>query len=103
MAAYFPKAVLCGSMRFINDFQRATVKYTLEGYMVYAPFVNDKTGNLTDDQIAELKEMHMRKIEESDLVVIVDYKYHRGYHTEQEFNYAKQLGKMFEFWNGNGD
>lgn len=103
MAAYFPKAVLCGSMRFINDIYRAAQKYTLRGYMVFAPFINDKDDTLADNTISELKEMHMRKIEESDLVVIVDFKYHMGFSTKQEYNYAKSLDKQIEFWNGNGD
>lgn len=99
-------ATLCGSTRFWRQFQEAGLQYTLEGYIVQsvgAAVASDDEhfGHLPEKERAAIKnrldELHLRKIDLADLVVILNVDGYIGESTQRELNYAWGLEKPIKF------
>lgn len=100
----FPIVVcLCGSTRFWRDFQRAGLAETMAGKIVLSIGAASGTddehfGNLPRDEYdrvkAMLDELHMRKIELADEVLILNVDGYIGESTRRELEYAQALGKV---------
>ncbi|MFD9950834.1 hypothetical protein ACFWYW_58930 [Nonomuraea sp. NPDC059023] len=86
---------LCGSTRFREEFARANRELTRAGVIVVAPGVFGHSGDpFTDDDKQRLDELHRRKIDLADRVVIVsDASGYIGDSTRAEIEYARVLGK----------
>ena len=103
----FPTIVcLCGSTRFWRTFQQINLQETLAGKIVLSIGAatgtdDDHFGNLPQeeyDQIkAELDELHLRKIDLADEVLILNVDGYIGESTRKEMNYAFQQGKVMRF------
>lgn len=98
----FPKVVcLCGSARFIPAWQQATRQEGLAGHIVLSLGVMIQTG---DEAVPEgpekelLDELHLRKIDLADEVLVLDVDGYKGKSTMDEIRYARQLGKPIRFW-----
>lgn len=98
---------LCGSTRFWRTFQEAGLRETLAGRIVLsigAASGTDDThfGNLPradyDRVKAELDELHRRKIDLADEVLILDVDGYIGESTAGERAYAQALGKPIRYW-----
>lgn len=97
----FATVTLCGSMRFARDMMRVVaVKFSLDGWVVLAPFVNFKEDAPEPlsakwiDGKSMLDRMHMEKIRRSDAVCIVtDPDHYVGESTTNELHYAYHLNK----------
>ncbi len=93
---------LCGSTRFYEAFQDANLQETLRGHIVLTVGCatrSDAELGIEDD--SELKrmldELHMRKIEMADEVLILNVGGHIGTSTTNELGYARKLGKDVRF------
>jgi hypothetical protein len=98
---------LCGSTRFWRLFQQAGLRETMAGRIVLSIGAASGTddehfGNLPKehyDRIKEgLDELHMRKIDLCDEVLILDQDGYIGESTACELAYAQQLGKKVRYW-----
>jgi len=97
---------LCGSTRFWREFQRASLRETLAGKIVLSIGAASGTddehfGNLPREEYdrikAELDELHLRKIDLADEVLILNVGGYIGESTSRELEYARKLGKRVRF------
>jgi hypothetical protein len=96
-----PKIVcLCGSTRFMKAFQQANLKETLDGNIVLSIGCNNKSdtdliadGELTEELKQKLDELHKRKIDLADEVLILNVGGYVGKSTRGEIAYAQSLNK----------
>lgn len=98
---------LCGSTRFWKLFQQAGLSETMAGRIVLSIGAASGTddehfGNLPRDEYDRIKEMldqlHMRKIDLCDEVLILNQDQYIGESTARELAYARQLDKRVRFW-----
>ncbi len=91
-------AALCGSTRFRDEFTRINRELTLGGWMVLAPGVFAHDGDeLTAAEKVGLDELHKRKIDLADKIVIVNPGGYVGDSTRAEIEYATKLGKPVSY------
>lgn len=89
---------LCGSVRFALEMAVVTRELTLAGVIVVAPGVlpgpaGDRPGDeLTHDQQVALGELHLRKIDLADRVLVVNPGGYLGESTTREIAYARATG-----------
>lgn len=100
---------LCGSTRFKDEFVNANLRETLEGKIVLSIGCDMKTddeifGSLAPDEFeavkARLDELHLRKIDLSDEVLILNVGGYIGKSTSRELAYAREHGKIIRFLEG---
>lgn len=92
---------LCGSTRFCKEFQQANLSETLKGNIVLTIGCDMKSDNDLFSELNELKtkldELHFRKIDLADEVLILNVDGYIGESTSRELAYAKGLGKNVRF------
>lgn len=92
------KVTICGSTSFRAQIAEANRALTLAGYMVYAPGVFGHDGDeMTEQQKADLDKLHFRKIDDSDLVYVVNPDRRIGESTGREIEYARGAGKSIAY------
>lgn len=89
---------LCGSTRFIIEFDEINRKFTLQGKIVLSVGVfghseSGGQGALTDDTKSGLDELHLRKIDLADEVFVLNVGGYIGDSTRNEIAYARKIGK----------
>ncbi|MFJ9380385.1 hypothetical protein [Streptomyces sp. NPDC101455] len=96
--------VLCGSTRYWEQFQQANVYETAAGRIVLAPGCNLKQPHpLWADPVQAdrlktvLDDLHLRKIDMADDVLVVNPGGYIGDSTRREINYARTLGKPIRY------
>lgn len=94
-----PKVVcLCGSGRFADAFTDAASTETLKGRIVLTIGVSKHAGDpLTTKQAERLDELHLRKIDLADEVLILNVGGYIGSSTRREIEYAESLGKQIRY------
>jgi hypothetical protein len=101
-----PKIVtLCGSTRFYEAWQQAIFDETVAGKIVlsvgFYPHAADKAHaahvGITPEQKVALDALHLRKIEISDEVLILNVCGYIGESTANELAHARRLGKVVRF------
>jgi hypothetical protein len=105
---------LCGSTRFWRTFQQASLQQTLAGRIVLsigaarAADDDDRTfggyvpASEYDAVKAQLDELHLRKIDLADEVLILNVDGYIGESTARELAYARATGKPVHFWSEQG-
>jgi len=96
---------LCGSTRFMDAFFAAGWALTLDGQIVLSVGVckhADGDGAhgaeaLGQDVADKLDELHLRKIDLADWVLVLNVGAYYGDSTAKEVAYAKSIGKPLEF------
>ena len=91
---------LCGSTRFKEAFQEANLKETLEGKIVLSVGCfthSDSELQITEEIKIELDELHKRKIDLADEVLILNVNGYIGKSTQSELEYAKSKNKIIRF------
>lgn len=103
------KICLCGSTRFMDQFQAANVSLTLAGHVVYS-VAAVSTGNhseITPDQKIILDAVHLSKIEECDAILVVgrqeDGSLYIGDSTRREMAFARVREKDIYFYSPEDD
>lgn len=97
--------VLCGSTRFYTAFQRANYEETMKGRIVLSVgfFVHSEGQahgegvGCTPDQKRALDELHKRKIDMADEVLVLNVGGYIGDSTRGEIAYAELLGKPIRY------
>lgn len=93
---------LCGSTRFGEAFRKANLEETLAGRIVLSIGCNMKSdeetfGHLSDDELREVKqrldELHLRKIDLADEILVLNVDGYVGESTTREVLYARRMGK----------
>lgn len=96
---------LCGSTRFYKEFQEANYRETMQGKIVlsvgfypHSPEQahGEKIG-ITPGEKAILDELHLRKIDLADEVLILNVDGYIGESTTRELAYARKHGKRVRF------
>lgn len=89
---------LCGSMRFAEEFRSTQRELGLAGAIVVAPVESGWSGEtLTEERKALLGELHLRKIDLADRVVVINPGGYVGESTQREIAYARAAGKPVAF------
>ncbi|GAA1232929.1 c-di-GMP-binding flagellar brake protein YcgR [Microbacterium phyllosphaerae] len=86
---------ICGSMRFVEDMRVVSQGLSLAGCIVLMPTEID--GPITEEQKTALGELHLRRIDLADRVVVVNRGEHFGESTLREIAYAEAAGKPGTF------
>lgn len=101
---------LCGSTRFAEAFQHAQLNETLAGRIVLTIGCNMKSdteifGKLSRRKQYEIKkkldELHLRKIDLADEVLILNVGGYVGESTKNEIDYARAKGKPLRYLESN--
>ena len=85
---------LCGSLRFQECMMRTAEEMALLGNCVLTPiYPTSENTERTEEQLAMLKEEHFKKIELSDVILVINVDDYIGYSTNLEIEYAKKLNQ----------
>jgi hypothetical protein len=101
---------LCGSTRFAYAFKQANFTETLKGNIVLSIGVNMRDSGdaklleaYTPDQResikANLDELHLRKIDLADEILVLNVENYVGDSTRREIEYARKTGKRVRWLN----
>lgn len=92
---------LCGSTKFKQEFIDANFRETMAGKIVLSVgWFSHVDGNIytpTDEEKKMLDELHLRKIDLADEVLILNVNGYIGESTRRELDYAKGKGKKVRF------
>jgi len=99
-----PKIVcLCGSTRFVDTFNEWRKRLTLEGKIVLSIEVVTSQSRENDPQYCNLEvkamldELHLRKIDLADEVMVLNVGGYIGESTAEEIAYAEQVRKPITY------
>lgn len=85
---------LCGSLNFKDKMMEVAENLALDGNCVITPVYPTKDNySRTDKQLENLKEAHLKKIELSDAIYVINVNGYIGESTKNEIEYAKSLNK----------
>ncbi len=86
-------------MKYKQEMISIAEKMTFLGHCVITPiFPNSDTENYTMEQIQKLKNAHLKKIEISDAILVVNVNNYIGDSTRLEIEYAKQHSKQVLYY-----
>lgn len=91
---------LCGPERYKSEFMSAFRAFTLLGHVVVMPPMLDGTNGgafVNEETQKKLDELHLKKIQMSDIVYIVNPKGVTNPRTRREIEYAESLGKEIRY------
>ena len=110
VGTYRPTIVcLCGSTRFYDAFQKANFEETMKGNIVLSIgfFIQCEKGwhnknhgetiGVTKEEKIKLDELHKKKIELADEILVLNVGNYIGESTASEIRYAKILGRRIRF------
>jgi hypothetical protein len=89
---------ICGSTRFRAEIATANRELSLNGLIVLAPGVFGHDGDeMTEQQKADLDALHLRKIDMSCAIYVVNPAGYIGDSTQREIAYARSQGKPVHY------
>jgi hypothetical protein len=96
---------LCGSTRFYPEFQRANYRETMAGRIVlsvgFYPHAQEQAHGehigITPEQKVALDELHKRKIDLADEILVLDVDRYIGDSTRSEIEHAQRTGKPIRY------
>ena len=93
---------LCGSTRFKAEFERAVWEESLAGNIVLTvacfPHSDPELSWVHDSELKpKLDVLHLRKIDLSDEILVLNVGQYTGYSTQREIVYAKCHGKRIRY------
>ena len=91
--------VLCGSTRFFQQFQRANYEETMAGNIVLSVgfYRFGSVQGCTPEQKIALDELHKRKIDLADEILVLNVGGYIGDSTRSEIEYAQALGMPIRY------
>jgi len=90
---------LCGSLKFQKEMMTIAEKMALEGNCVLTPIYPVlENYQRTDEQLNNLKNEHLKRIELADTILVVNVNDYIGDSTNYEIEYAKKLGKEIIYY-----
>lgn len=85
---------ICGSLKYQEDMMITADKLGLEGDCILTPvYPVLKDYNMTKEQLKNIKDGHLKRIELSDAIYVINKNNYIGESTKLEIEYAKKLGK----------
>lgn len=107
MTRKYPVVTLCGSTRFKDEYLKAQKELTLKGYIVLSVGLFGHSGdnevweNMDEGTLTKTKEMvddmHLRKIDMSDEIFVVNVGGYIGSSTKKEIEYAISQNKKVNY------
>jgi hypothetical protein len=107
LGTFPPVVCLCGSTRFFDEFRRANLWLTLSGQIVLSIGCDTKSdgdlaataelGHDPADIKARLDDLHKRKIDLADYVLVLNIGGYVGESTRSEITYARTAGKPVRY------
>jgi hypothetical protein len=97
----FPEVItLCGSTKFKEQFMEINKKLTLDGCIVLSvgTFGHADKIPLTIEQKNKLDALHLRKIDMSDSIFVIDVDGYIGESTRREIEYSKKNNKKIIYY-----
>lgn len=89
---------LCGSLRYESAFREWDERLTFAGHTVFTvsvyPSYKGKKDWYTEDQKRQLDEAHLRKIDISDAILVIDTNGYIGESANREIIYALDKNKL---------
>ena len=99
MIGGYPIITLCGSTKFKDEFIRVQSELTLEGYIVINVGCFGHSGDkFTAEQKTMLDDMHKRKIDMADEIMVINPGGYIGESTRSEIEYALRTEKKVRFY-----
>ena len=101
MVGNYKVVTLCGSTKFKDEFIKVQKELTLSKHIVISVGLFGHSGDseVWNDGIKEmLDDMHKRKIDMADAIVVIDVDGYIGESTRREIEYAKSQGKFVYFY-----
>ena len=100
---------LCGSTRFYKEFMKANYEETIKGKIVlsvgFFPHSSEEAHGekigITEEQKLMLDELHKRKIDLADEILVINVNGYVGESTAGEIAYAISHGKKIKFLESN--
>lgn len=90
---------LCGSLKYQREMMIIAEKMSLEGYCILTPVYSVLENiKINQEQLIKLKESHFKRIELSDVILVVNVNNYIGNSTNIEIDYAKKLGKEIIYY-----
>ena len=102
MVGEYKVITLCGSTKFKDEFIKAQKELTLKGNIVISVGLFGHSGDTEafDDKTKQmLDDMHKRKIDMADAIMVISVDDYIGESTKSEIEYAKSKGKFIYFYN----
>lgn len=85
---------LCGSLKYQSEMMIVAENLSLKGNCVLTPvYLTSDASNLTKSELKNLKDAHLKRIELSDTIYVVNKDKYIGNSTKKEIDYAKSLNK----------
>ena len=100
MVGKYPVITLCGSTRFKEQFMEAQKRLTLEGNIVISVGLFGHSGDQevwTEGTKEMLDDMHKRKIDLADAILVINVGGYIGESTRSEIDYARRHGKQIRY------
>jgi len=99
MVGKFKVITLCGSTKYKEEFLREQERLTLEGNIVISVvFFEHFDGEVRSEKIKEmLDEMHKRKIDMADEILVINKDKYIGASTKSEIEYAVKTNKKVNY------
>ncbi|MFX3618765.1 MAG: DnaA N-terminal domain-containing protein [Sporolactobacillus sp.] len=96
---------LCGSTKFKKQFEQVDAFLTLQGNIVISlPFFEQSDGfEMTREQAELLHDLHFRRIDISDQIVVIDVGGYIGNSTRKEIEYAEKNEKVIRYYSSFGE
>jgi len=90
---------LIGSSKFKEQFMEVAAQETLKGHVVLMPHVFPHADNLkfSEQETAMMEELHLRKIDLADQVIVLNVGGYIGETTQRQIDYAWKSGKIVPF------
>jgi len=84
-------------MKFKDEMIGIAERITLKGYCVLTPFFLEKD-MITEEQLADLKNIHLKRIECANTILVMNVNNYIGTNTASEIQYATELGKKIVYY-----
>lgn len=90
---------LCGSTRFMREFEKQNELLTLQGNVVMSVATKAHEGysHISEEQKVLLDRIHLEKIRMSDEILVINVGGYIGPSTRREIDFAEQLGRKVRY------
>lgn len=92
---------VCGSLRFYKEMMEVTEYMELQGNCMLVPIYNPSKpskDDFTEEEAKVLDQMHKKRIEMSDAILVINVDNYIGSSTKKEIDYASSLGKEIIYY-----
>ena len=90
---------ICGSLKYQNIMMEEAQKLTMEGNCVLTPtYPTIKDYKISQEEMNNLKESHLKRIELSDAIYVLNVDNYIGESTSIEIDYASSLNKEIIYY-----